>query len=361
MGSKRIYNYDLIKAFAIFLVCLYHFGTLNYDFLQQPSRSSYILYFISGISSMGVPLFFMVNGAFLLNREYDLKKHLLKTGQIFLLLIFWSTLTLLLTQKAGNEITSITEFIKAVFLFRQYRTKHLWFLQAMIYIYLLFPFIKALYDQKESKYTIYLTLVIFLFTFGNELTSNILNASSYITGIAMFTKSEVYFFDYVSPFYAYCSFALVYFIIGGLINRYAGSIPYHTYAYYGLFLLSLLLLFGIGIIKSLGEQEPYDIIWGGYDTVMTLAMSFAVYILLLKVTLTSERLKKIAFLIGSNTLGIYFLHVPLGFWLTDYYKRLAISTNTSMDLLYTLFLMLLSLALTLLLKMIPLLKKTVQL
>lgn len=361
MESRRVYNYDLIKAVAIFLICLYHYGTISNDIVHYPSYSNYFLYFISGVSSIGVPLFLLVNGAILLNRSYDLKKHLIKTGTVFLLLVFWSTVTLLLTETNENNITPFTKFIKTVFFFEQHRTRHLWFLQAIIYLYLLFPFIKALYDLKEPKYTYYLMAIAFVFTFGNEVATNLINTIGYFFGIGSLKNREIYIFDYINPFYFYCSFSLVYFIMGGLLGKYIKAIPYNAYLYWGLFLLSLLMLFGLGVIKSSGQNEIYDTVWEGYDTIMTLIMSLVVFLVCMKEPITSECLKDILHLIGSNTLGIYFIHVPVGFWLTEYYKSFTFSAYMMMDFIYSLLLLLLSLAVTLLLKAIPLVKRTVQL
>ena len=68
----------LIKA--IYFVCFYHYNNLNIDFLSNPSISTYFNYFIRGIASTGVPLFFMVNGELMLNKDYDLKKHIKKNN-----------------------------------------------------------------------------------------------------------------------------------------------------------------------------------------------------------------------------------------------------------------------------------------
>ncbi|GAB3526123.1 hypothetical protein GCM10027443_00930 [Pontibacter brevis] len=87
MIEQRVSYYEFIKVVAIYLVCLYHYGIDGYDFINNPGHSSYINYFLLGVSSTGVLLFLMVNGALLLNKGYDLKKHLFKTGAILMLLL----------------------------------------------------------------------------------------------------------------------------------------------------------------------------------------------------------------------------------------------------------------------------------
>ena len=48
-----------------------------------------------------------------------------------------------------------------------------------------------------------------------------------------------------------------------------------------LYLLSLILLFLYDLIMSFSNREIYDIVWKGYDTIMTLVMCISVFILLI--------------------------------------------------------------------------------
>lgn len=74
-NKKRYYSLDFIKTLAIFLVCFYHFSTMNINILEDGSITSYITYYIYGFSSICVPLFFMVNGSLMLNRSYKFNEH----------------------------------------------------------------------------------------------------------------------------------------------------------------------------------------------------------------------------------------------------------------------------------------------
>lgn len=76
--KTRIYYFDALKTISIFLVCIYHYNALNLDIINNPGLGVYINYLFYGLSSMAVPLFFMVNGALLLNRPYRLGKHIKK-------------------------------------------------------------------------------------------------------------------------------------------------------------------------------------------------------------------------------------------------------------------------------------------
>lgn len=78
---------DSIKTLAIFLVVFYH--------LSGSHVQSTIDYLIISIASMGVPLFFAVNGFLILSKNVDPRKHILKTIRLYILTICWSFITVL--------------------------------------------------------------------------------------------------------------------------------------------------------------------------------------------------------------------------------------------------------------------------
>ncbi len=84
-------NYlDVLKVLAMFFVVFYHsFGELI--ILQNNSTISQNIYYLfCSFITICVPIFFMVNGAILLNKPLDIKKHYFKTFKTFILVYFWS-------------------------------------------------------------------------------------------------------------------------------------------------------------------------------------------------------------------------------------------------------------------------------
>ena len=73
MKETRIYFYDIVKCIACYLICLSHFGTLDINIVRSQEYHVYFNYFFQGICSIGVPIFLMVNGAFLMNKNYPLQ------------------------------------------------------------------------------------------------------------------------------------------------------------------------------------------------------------------------------------------------------------------------------------------------
>jgi hypothetical protein len=233
-------------------------------------------------------------------------------------------------------------------------------MMAMIYIYLLLPFVKALYEKSERTYTIYLLVVIFLCTFGFALVNDIANALGYLLHSMTLKHLVLKNILWFNPFNPWFAFVLVYFVCGGLISKHLQRFNFKSHVLLLCMLLSLVLLFLFGIMKTHIDTVVYDSVWGGHETIMTLIMSISLFLLCSKIRLENKRIIEISKTIGVNTLGIYFVHMPLGFWLTGYYYRLAISHYFLSDLLYAFFLWMLSFFISLALKQIPFVNKLVK-
>ena len=360
MKEHRIYYYDIIKCIASYLICLSHFGTLNVKLLGDPTSSIYFNYFFIGIASAGVPLFLMANGSFLLNKNYPLSKILHRAKSFGLLYLVWGLITLLALIPLFHDHYTGREFLYAVIRQRAGRTSHLWFMLAMVYIYLLFPFVKALYDKTEKAYITYLVVSIFLCTFGIELINDLVNTSGYFFHSSTLRRFDILFFLWFNPFDSWYAFTLLYFVSGGLLAKHGKSLHIRPFVLWAGMLISLFVLFLWGVLKTEVMGAEYDIVWSGQDTVMTMVMAFSIFLLCSKIKLDNARYIAITKLIGLNTLGIYFLHIPIGYWLTSYYKELAISNYLLSDIFYAFVLMMISLAISVLIKQIPVVKKLVQ-
>ena len=71
-SNQRIFYYDFLRAFAIFAVILCHVdGIIGYSFWNLKVALPGLL---TTIALTGVPIFLMLSGALLLNKEYSLKE-----------------------------------------------------------------------------------------------------------------------------------------------------------------------------------------------------------------------------------------------------------------------------------------------
>lgn len=132
------------------------------------SKSTYILYYSRTILSTCVPLFFFVNGYLLFGKNLKLRNHVCKIIKFSILAIFWGIITLFILSVFHVETLTVHEFINDLLNWKQGYINHLWFLGALVCIYIFFPLLKIAYDYNK-KIFFYFILVCGIFTFGNSL------------------------------------------------------------------------------------------------------------------------------------------------------------------------------------------------
>jgi surface polysaccharide O-acyltransferase-like enzyme len=358
ISSKR-YNYlDLIKVIAIYLVCFYHVANLNYNIVENSSSFIYFNYFIKTILSPCVPLFFMVNGALLLNKEYDLKKHIKKTVRLFILTFIWGIILLSVYGVIMKDSYTIITFIKSLITWKEGRLNLLWFLQTLTCIYILFPIIKFLYDNNK-KILNYLLIIIAIFTFGIVILDMILNIIQIIlSGHIVYDGLLNTICDKFNPFKGFYSYSIVYFILGGILFEKIknNDIKITNVKLLLISSVSCLILFGYGILISKNMNNLCDIAWYGYNTIMTLLTSTSIFIFCSKLENNIKHTKFLT-IISSNTLGIYLLHCMINRIISPYYISISISSNFIINIIYTFVILLISLVIVFILKKIPIIKE----
>lgn len=110
----------------------------------------------------GVPLFFMISGALLLNRDYDLKyflKH--RFTRIFIPFIFWMIITL----SIGYFVLGYSD--KNLFSIFFGKNRYTWFVWVMLGIYLVLPIINSFikrYGLKGAEYFLGIWFIVVLLT-----------------------------------------------------------------------------------------------------------------------------------------------------------------------------------------------------
>lgn len=362
--KKRFVYLDFIKVLSIYFVCCYHYNNLPKNFLTEPSISTYFNYLFTGILSTGVPLFFMVNGALMLNKDYYLKKHIKRIINIILLTVIWGIITLLVLAIINNKHYTYVAFNYSLWSWENGSINHLWFLQALVCVYLLFPLIKEAYDKEDKTIFKYITIVVFILTFGNvflNIIANIIrgvfgiNIIEATLGITNITGNEFNFFNNFNVFRGFYAYTIVYFIIGGIIlNRINNKVTIKTTHISILFIVGMVSLFAYGIMISRINGAIYDNIWNGYDTVMTLGISIAIFCFAYEFRNKLEKISNTIEVIGSNTIGIYFIHRIVGTLIKPIYVQLPYSYSLAPNLIFGFVVMSLSLVIALIIKKIPL-------
>lgn len=85
--GKRIVGYDVAKSIAMFFVVLLHFAFYTRYYSGGLAGTA-----VTTLCVICVPLFFAVNGALLLPRTFDVKKHYKKTCTVVAIVSIWKLL-----------------------------------------------------------------------------------------------------------------------------------------------------------------------------------------------------------------------------------------------------------------------------
>lgn len=345
-----------MKCVAIFLVVIYHFNSIPTDFIKNNSMLIYINYFFNTTWSTCVPIFFFVNGALLINKSFDLNKHIRKIIRIIILTFIWGMITFITLVLIHGEHLSRYEIISGILSWRQDHISYLWFLQAMVVIYIFFPLIKQCFDCNKKSFNFFMITII-AFTFGMVFLFmiNFLVVLVFHKQYFNLVFSSLWVFSPVRGIYGY---SLGYFMLGGLLFSIREKLRTKRYQIISIIAIpvSMLLWMGYGIAQSLQTEKIYDVAWFGYDSIFALIMVIAFFIISLNYK-SRGIIGKLISIIGKNSLGIYLLHIIIGNIVRPLYSFPIINGNVLLNWILTLCLVLLSLGVCLLLKKVPVIKK----
>lgn len=355
--KERIEYLDLIKAISIILVIFCHKVTMPQDTILGN--------IIMAMAWAAVPNFFFVTGGLMhQSKELNWKKYLNKLLRAYLVLCIWKILYLFFYSAFQEVAFSKTEFIEYLFVFGDIsgvNAGHLWFMYAYLFVLLFYPVSWFLFQNRKTGRLIltYLAGILFAGTFLVSAGNFIFKLISDVTGLNQLSISVAAVF----PFGRYAN-ALFFFIAGGFLLAYREKIKeFMKTRHLHIWLPAALTAagtFGLVFVKycdtgTFTWDNTY--ITNGYSRLMTVLLSFGIYLLILNLPVTRAG-KFLAKWFGTNTMGIYYLHMPLlvlfqvkfSSYFTDYY-------SVGLNILKTLVTLLICTGITLILKKIPVLRR----
>ena len=153
--KERIFYYDLLRAFAIIAVIICHVDHFFGPLTTQAQIITQMTF--HDIGDIGVPIFLMISGALLLNREYPSIPDFLKKrfARIIYPFIFWIILILGQLHYYGYN----SAFIWNVFIGEPSIT---WYFWTLIGIYLFIPVLNSFIKDYEIKGVEYFLAIWFV-------------------------------------------------------------------------------------------------------------------------------------------------------------------------------------------------------
>ncbi|MCQ2990018.1 acyltransferase family protein [Pseudomonas tremae] len=129
--KTRDFSLDALKAMAICMVVMIHISAPGFVVFGEQWIAALVY---DSVSRISVPLFFMVTGSVLLNREHTLASVFSKVKVVLIPLVAWSIIYLVYNEHVHGQVVEYWA-IKII----QGPVLHMWFIYALIGAYLFLP------------------------------------------------------------------------------------------------------------------------------------------------------------------------------------------------------------------------------
>ena len=305
--KERYDNLDIMKTIAIFMVIFLHIFLYEFNLSKDIESIRYYLSFFVRIICEGVPIFIVVNGFLIINKELSMKKWLKKILNIFVLLIIWNFITIICVRYIKGQDLLFKKVIDQVFNnnVSKPHTGHLWFLENLIMLYLFFPILKVCHDNNRKIYNYFFAIVSIL-VIGLPLARYILLITDKFFGVDILKYFNLFTNKY--NFIANSSF-IFYFMLGGYLfekREFFENKENRIKAFLiGLIGYIISFLFAILIVKYTGFT-----INGGFNnnSIFMVGIIIGIFGITYKCVTKRSLLTRLVLDIGKNTLGIYLIH-----------------------------------------------------
>lgn len=284
--TERIIYFDFLRALAIVAVIMLHSAAyLTYQKGQIPSSWWYTAVAFVAINKWAVPVFFMISGALLLNREPESIRQFLRKrfARVAIPLAFWTVVYGLWVHYRSHE-SLLVLFKKALSEPIYY---HLWFVYVLLGLYLAVPILQVFVQQATEKQLRYFLILWF---FVNAIVSIFDKFLGIHLGID---------FTFFAGYIGY--FILGYYLATTLLSRLTRNVS----------LLLIVASLSVGIFGTLAiSRGRYDEYFQGYLTANVMLFGTGAFLLAKQSEAQLVKLgnKKLVLAISSASFGIYLIH-----------------------------------------------------
>lgn len=169
MARKRRLDLELLRIIAAFFVIFNHTGYAGFMLFSNygPHSARFWLYLaVSVFCKLSVPVFLMITGALMLQRETVSLKALWrdKVFHMFVVFAFWSFFYYLVAVKRGGQVFNIKQFI--VVLYSDTWNYPFWFLLLYMATMICLPLLQRIAKSLTNQEFVYLFAVYAIFAMG---------------------------------------------------------------------------------------------------------------------------------------------------------------------------------------------------
>ena len=281
MKRIRNSNIEILRIISMIFIVLSHYTVHNgISNLSLPLNINRLLLEIATLGNIGVILFVMISGYFMIEqKEFKLKRVI----SLYLQIVFYSILIYFVFIILGKDIFSIKRLIKY---FLPITYGEYWFMSCYMILYIFSPFLnKLLINLKKKEYINLIMLMIFLFSI-----------LSTITGRTFYGNELVQF--------------VMFYSIGGYFKKYPkNKFNNNKLSKRVFFITSLLLILSTIFFDIMGSQysvfNNHTTYFFQRNSILSIIFSISLFNIFIN---KKEFNNKLINIISSCTLGVYLIH-----------------------------------------------------
>lgn len=278
MKKERQSNFELLRIISMLLIISFHYVFKSGYVVNNLTINNYIIKMFWLVGEIGVNLFVLISGYFLVKSKFSLKKVILLLAEV----IFYNSISAILAQVTGTE--SIFRILYSPYSF----------VRMYIILYFLSPFINRLIENISKKEYQYILLIcIFVWSILPTFLGIMKNSTESL------------------DFYSRMIWFVVMYLIGGYIRIYnIKSLNSKKRSLIASMLFATILFSSIGIINIIKlfiprlENLELAYLWGP-NNIISLLFSVSLFMLFANINIGYN---KVVNKIASTTLGIYMIH-----------------------------------------------------
>ncbi len=295
--EKREINIEFIRVFAIFMTVMIHVSNFYINSFSKISAAYFnttVVY--NSLSRICVPLFFMVSGIFLIKQEFNLKSYFNRILKFALILVAWSIIYFLFNNEW--KISGLKEAVANSFLNANETSRHLWFMYAIIGIYIALPFIQNM-CKNMNRVLENLFLGLWLGFSGLGVI--------YVPLIRIITNTNVDI-SYPIPIIN-ATYYLGYFIAGHILyerfKNVGSNLKKNLFCIAAYIISAFVTIIGTCVASAKMNQAYTPLFW--YKSFFIAIATFAIFIL---VVINKDKFKsEVVLSLSKQSFGIYLIHM----------------------------------------------------
>ena len=299
--SRKIFI-DILRILCCFLVIVNHTNSQIFLSVSSVSEGIGITYILSMAyfyaSKIAVPIFFMISGALLLNKDWDIKDFIKKRLlRYIIILIFFSAIYYIYYNKDNDiwHFKNILIFLKNIY--NVHITNAFWFLYSYLGILIMLPLLRKMVKHL-SKYEYYYLFAIYIIIYSIlPIAEKIFK----VDGLSMFTRKLIF------------NETIIYFILGHYLLNVYNIKKINSKRFFiisCITFISYIITSCIYTIITLNNKGEYDLFFADTESIIrllpSLSIFFIVYIISEKLKL-NNKVEKIIIWISKCTLGVYLI------------------------------------------------------